>query len=766
MPLLIPPRIHKVIISCLLVILFLMGQLAYGQAGSAPWLAGYNVGSPLPPNPAQTTPVWWQFDFGSQKLVQDLQFANRSACCADQFVDFYLLLSDSAINVMTLAEAVASPEVQAVYVAGGFDAVGQLAVPVAMRGRYLRIQPIANYLSMASAQVFGSDPDGDTDSDGVNDGDDAFPYDPGEWQDSDADGVGDNGDAYPNDPTRWEISPQLVSGSLSNVGDVWQTITLAQNYSEMVVVATAQYDASQSPVITRVRNASGNQFEIKVQNPADLPASGYTVQYTVAEAGVYSQTQHGVSMEAATFQSTTTDDNNAWAGEARNYQNTYTSPVVLGQVMSDNDPRWSVFWASNGSTANPPSALALNIGKHVGEDPVTARANELLGYIVIEAGVAELNGKTVQAGLGADTVGGISNNPAYEYSLSVNVDNAVLSSAGMDGVNGGWPVLYGTSGVSGNSLGIAIDEDQLFDSERSHTTEQVAFLIFGTAIPGPPVSSHQPKLQTGVLSNVSDAWQLVTLPDTYSDMVVVASAQYDAGMAPAVTRVRNANGNQFELRVQNPAGQSLLNYGVQYLVVEAGNYSLADHGVNMEARKFISSVTDQNNSWLGQAVHYSQSFTAPVVVGQVMTANDSDWSMFWASNGVTTSPPTSSSLYVGKHVAEDSDATRADETLGYVVIEAGNGAVNGLQYNAGLGTDSVLGFTDNPAYNYTVTGTPQSAVVSSAGMDGGNGGWPVLYGPAPLAGGSLSLAIDEDQIGDAERNHTTEQVSFIVFEAP
>ena len=42
--------------------------------------------------------------------------------------------------------------------------------------------------------------DSDTDGDGVDDVDDAFPNDPNEWDDSDGDGVGDNYDAFPNDP--------------------------------------------------------------------------------------------------------------------------------------------------------------------------------------------------------------------------------------------------------------------------------------------------------------------------------------------------------------------------------------------------------------------------------------------------------------------------------------------------------------------------------------------------------------------------------------
>ena len=54
-------------------------------------------------------------------------------------------------------------------------------------------------------------------------------------------------------------------------------------------------------------------------------------------------------------------------------------------------------------------------------------------------------------------------------------------------------------------------------------------------------------------------------------------------------------------------------------------------------------------------------------------------------------------------------------------------------------------------------------IVSAAGMDGGNGGWPVMYGAAPLTTTSLTMVFDEDQVRDSERNHVNEQVAYIVF---
>jgi hypothetical protein len=40
----------------------------------------------------------------------------------------------------------------------------------------------------------------DTDGDGYNDDEDAFPNDPSEWKDTDNDGMGDNSDKFPNNP--------------------------------------------------------------------------------------------------------------------------------------------------------------------------------------------------------------------------------------------------------------------------------------------------------------------------------------------------------------------------------------------------------------------------------------------------------------------------------------------------------------------------------------------------------------------------------------
>ena len=280
-----------------------------------------------------------------------------------------------------------------------------------------------------------------------------------------------------------------------------------------------------------------------------------------------------------------------------------------------------------------------------------------------------------------------------------------------------------------------------------------------------PVPGSGPNLQTGVVTNVGSSWTTVNLASSYASMVVVANPNYSSADLPAVVRIRNASGSSFEMRVENPSGTALSGYTVHYMVVEEGVYTVAQDGVKMEAAKYNSTVTAENNSWVGEARTYSNSYTSPVVLGQVMTSNDV-WSVFWNYGSSRSNPPNGSTLFVGKNVAEDPNAVRANETVGYIVIEAGNGSIDGVNYTAALGADTVRGTTNSPPYNYTLSGlsTASVAVISQAAMDGGNGGWAYLYGSSPVSSTTLQLAIDEDQVNDSERNHTTEQVGYIVFE--
>lgn len=274
-------------------------------------------------------------------------------------------------------------------------------------------------------------------------------------------------------------------------------------------------------------------------------------------------------------------------------------------------------------------------------------------------------------------------------------------------------------------------------------------------------ASNDPKLSSGVVTAVGSSWHTVTLTKNYSNPVVVCSVQYTASQKPVVARVRNASGSTFELRVQNPSNSTVSGYTVHYVVVEAGRYN----SPKMEAGRITSTSTDRSGSTGGQQVWLRGNYTRPVVVGQVMTANDPDWSAFWArgSGGRTDAP--NQRLYIGKHVGQDTDTDRANEMLGYIVLEAGNGSASSVPFYANVSGDTVNGVANHPPDELPLSGlnTAKVALVSPAGLDGMDLGWPILYGGTAVSPTTLKVSFDEDQIGDGERLHTTESVAYAVF---
>jgi len=276
------------------------------------------------------------------------------------------------------------------------------------------------------------------------------------------------------------------------------------------------------------------------------------------------------------------------------------------------------------------------------------------------------------------------------------------------------------------------------------------------------------KMEWGNYTAVNSSWRTVNLVNEYNNPVVIASVNYVVAGVATVTRIKSVTSTSFDLKLQHP-GDSVepTTRDVYYLVVEEGQWTLRD-GTAIEAWTYLSKTTDQNNDWTPDNRTYQNSYTNPVVLGQVMTANDPDWSVFWASDGTQTNPPDASDLEMSKHVGEDTDVTRINETIGYMVIEEGHGTIEGIEYDAVLSGDTVRGPENGPpfteSYSAAFSSVPDIAVVSAAAMDGGDGGWPNIYGAAPFALGTIDLMYDEDTIADADRAHATEQVAIFTFE--
>ena len=285
------------------------------------------------------------------------------------------------------------------------------------------------------------------------------------------------------------LTVDLEAKLVANVGAAWQTVPLENTYTNAVVVCSYNLPSAADPTATtRVRNITATSFEVRIQqfeNSSTVTASN--VHCLIADAGAYNS--GGLKFEARTVLSSGTSGQavpGGW-GAANTEEVTasltqsYASPVILGQVMSFNDVKASVFWSFNCVNRGQPPFVGntrMCIGKHIGQINST-RANETLGYIVAETGSGTVNDVVFELARGANSIRGIGNAPPYTYAVGNNYDIGIVSQDGENGGQGGWAVLHGADPLPANQIRLGIDEEVVAgDATRGHIAEEVAYWVF------------------------------------------------------------------------------------------------------------------------------------------------------------------------------------------------------------------------------------------------------------------------------------------------
>ena len=137
--------------------------------------------------------------------------------------------------------------------------------------------------------------------------------------------------------------------------------------------------------------------------------------------------------------------------------------------------------------------------------------------------------------------------------------------------------------------------------------------------------------------NVENTWQTVSLENSYTDAIVICSYNLPSSASPpAVTRIQNISANSFQLRAQLFAsGGTVTPSNAHCIIADEGPYDSG--GLKCEARKVPSTGTSGLSVPANWGVantedvtsSATQTYANPHVVGQVMSANDSDASVFW-----------------------------------------------------------------------------------------------------------------------------------------
>jgi hypothetical protein len=111
--------------------------------------------------------------------------------------------------------------------------------------------------------------------------------------------------------------------------------------------------------------------------------------------------------------------------------------------------------------------------------------------VVFEAGPGTIGGVEFEAGVGPMTVQGVEDSPPYTYAFaapfSLVPEIALATQATMAGFNGSWAQIHGGTAATATNLFLSLDEDQIKDSERVHTQEQVSYAVFLAPVVYPPI---------------------------------------------------------------------------------------------------------------------------------------------------------------------------------------------------------------------------------------------------------------------------------------
>ena len=254
----------------------------------------------------------------------------------------------------------------------------------------------------------------------------------------------------------------------------------------------------------------------------------------------------------------------------------------------------------------------------------------------------------------------------------------------------------------------------------------------------------------GTLNNLNHLWQTITLNESYTNPVIIVGDPTFNGSDPVVSRLQNVGSNSFQLRLQEPnyLDNSHVDESVSYLVMEAGNWTLAD-GTR------ISAGTHSSNRLTSQGfdtINLTGFDSTPTVLSQVQTFNESDWVT------TRTQGQSSSSFQVAMQEEEARNSgSHATETIGWLAIEQGvteDGdplLEGGTTSRAHAHTPSTVSFSQS-------FDSPPSVIAKLGSYYEGD--------TANLRLGSITSTGFEVRVHEEQSplNHTTESISFLALE--
>jgi hypothetical protein len=432
-------------------------------------------------------------------------------------------------------------------------------------------------------------------------------------------------------------APVFESGELV-VDHEWIRVGFNNSYSDPIVVAGALSINGSDPSVVRIRNISSSGFDIRVQewDYRDGWHMEEMVGYMVMERGTYTLAD-GTRIEASVFESNHTDSFGRIVFE-RAFN---VAPVVMTTVASVNE--------SDAVTGRMHSidTQGFMYGMQEQEANSQSHASESIAYIAWEPSVGEIDGLSFQVGRSEDVVTQDFN--AIDFSHGLTVAPTLL--VDMQTADGGDPANIRWRNKTLTRVEVQIDEEQSDDTETTHTSEVVGYMLFAD------METDYDRDNDGLLnSDESDTY------GTNPDMVDTDMDGLDDGAELAYWQERwdaDIDGDGLMNLIDPDADNDGVFDGLE---LEQG-FDPADSNSVFRLPVFESGEVIVDQEWI--RVGFKNSYTDPIVVAGAISINGRDPSVVRIRN----IDPSGFDIRVQEW--DYLDDWHKDEVVGYTVMERG-----------------------------------------------------------------------------------------------
>lgn len=220
--------------------------------------------------------------------------------------------------------------------------------------------------------------------------------------------------------------------------------------------------------------------------------------------------------------------------------------------------------------------------------------------------------------------------------------------------NGGQPTSVRVRNITTTGFQFQIDEWDYLDGY--HTTETLFYIA---AEPG----THNwggLAVEAGQINSQNHNWQTTNFSTLFSSIPVVFAQQVTSnGSQATTTRVRNVNGSNFEIRLQEEEGNdgTHTNETVHYLAIASGTGSV--NGFNVQAGNTTNSVTE---AWY--TINVGGTFTSLGFLAEMQTFDGGDTTALRYQNLGSTSLQ----VKAEEEESQDTETNHTTEVVGWVVF--------------------------------------------------------------------------------------------------